>query len=550
MNIKTVLTNASMHSKFIYLGIFFVSFLFYLFFSHLLQITDPVESNYALTAKEMVLTADWISPRIYGNVWFDKPIFFYWLTAIAFKIFGFSDLVARIVPAIFAALSLVLMYWFMRKVAKPSIACLAIFVMGTSFEYIVLAKLIITDMVFFFFNSTALICFYLGYIKMSDTKRWYLFMYVSLGFAVLTKGPIGLLLPGLVILIFIGVQRNWAELKQMSVPIGMILFSLIALPWYIAMYVNHGSEFLNTFLGVHNYLRATVSEHPKDNVSYYYIAVFLLSMLPWSFLTLKGIAREYKEQRQNFSPLFTFTMIWAVAYFVFYSLMATKYLTYTFPILFPASIITAFYLEKLLVQGKTRSIIYWVGIPVFLLIMIYIILAFQFFNGVRLFAIVSSFLVILLFTCWQANGQGAKRVFGVLCLCQVGCYIVLSIFVFPGITEMKSGKRIVDSLSDMSVYQVGMYQFYSTSSVYYSGNIGVKIEPASTASPNQPEAGWSSKYTMPIQTLAEFVSQSRDENKLIVVPDKMRTQFLEKTSNLNLKLLKSNEGFSYYYLKD
>lgn len=67
-----------------------------------LWITDSVESNYALTAKEMVLSGDWISPQIYGNYWYDKPVFFYWLTAAGFKIFGFNEFAARFFPALSA----------------------------------------------------------------------------------------------------------------------------------------------------------------------------------------------------------------------------------------------------------------------------------------------------------------------------------------------------------------------------------------------------------------------------------------------------------------
>lgn len=551
MNTKTASVEASMRSDIICIVVFFTALLFYLLFSHLLPITDPVESNYVLTAKEMVLTSDWVSPRIYGNVWFDKPVFFYWLTAISFTLFGFSDVAARLAPAIFAALGVLLMYWFMTKIAKPSVALSAILVMGTSFEYIVLAKLVITDMVFFLFNSTALICFYLGYCKQGDTKRWYYFMYVSLAFAVLTKGPVGVLLPGLVMVIFIGVQRNWAEFKEMSILGGVSLFSLITLPWYIAMYDMHGSEFINTFLGVHNYLRATVSEHPKDNVSYYYIVVFLLSMFPWSLLTVKAMLEAYKERRQNSSPVVTFSFIWALVYFGFYSLMATKYLTYTFPILFPVSIITAFYLEKLLEQGETRSILSWVGIPLALVNISYIILSFPFLQDVLLTVTVSSLLTIVLSTCWQIRNRDAKRVFAMLCLCQIASCILLSLLVFPAVTLSKSGKDIADIIADKGAYRVGMYQFYSTSAVYYSGNIAVKLQPSSEVVSNQAGAiDWSAKYTMPSQTLAEFVSQSRGENALIVVPDKERDEFLEETQHSALKLFRHSKGFSYYYVND
>lgn len=539
------------NTRYICLGIFAISFVFYLLCSHLMPITDPVESNYALTAKEMVLASDWLSPRIYGNVWFDKPVFFYWITGIAFKIFGVSDLAARLAPAFFAALGLVLMYWFLTKISHQSVAFLAVLIMGTSLEYTVLAKLVITDMVFFLFNSLALGFFYFGYIRMDGSKRWYFVMYISMALAVLTKGPIGVLLPGVVMLIFIGIQRNWAELKEMSIPVGVFLFAAVALPWYFAMYAVHGAVFLDTFLGVHNYLRATVSEHPKDNVGYYYIVVFLLSMLPWSALSIKAFVQGCKELRLKFSPLILFCFVWALTYFIFYSLMATKYLTYTFPILFPVSIITAIYLDKMLAQGKTTPIFYWLGIPLVIVTFAYIIVAYRYLKGLELVVTAGALLLILLITWWQAIAQNTKHVFALLCLCQLAVYAVLSIFVFPAMAESRSEEGLAETIRYYSGHRIGLYQFYSTSSVYYSGNIAVKIEPQKTVSLHQPGSlGWSSKYTMPIRTLANFAAQSPKESILIIVPVEKRGLFLKEAANFNPQLLMNDIEFCYYYFSN
>ncbi|MPL67981.1 Undecaprenyl phosphate-alpha-4-amino-4-deoxy-L-arabinose arabinosyl transferase [bioreactor metagenome] len=533
------------------LGVFLAAFCLYFLFSNLISISDPVESNYVLTAKEMVLSSDWLSPRIYGNVWFDKPVFFYWLTAIAFKIFGFSEAAARLAPALFAALGVTLIYWFVTKISKQSVALLAAVVMGTSLEYGVLAKLVITDMVFFVFNSAALVFFYLGYRQKDAAKRWYAFMYVSLALAVLTKGPVGVLLPGIVIGVFIAVKCDWAELEQLINPVGIMIFLIIMLPWYLAMYAVHGAEFVDTFLGVHNYLRATVSEHPKDNVSYYYIGVFFLSMLPWSAIAVKAIVRECKGLRLQASPLILFSLIWTAVYFGFYSLMATKYLTYTFPILFPVAIITAVYLEQLFAQNKTRTIFFWVGIPLFVVVVGYMVIAFRYLEHDKLIAVIVGLVIILLFTLWQAKGREGKRIFGLLCLCQIISFILLSGFIFPGIAESRSGKGIGAIIANKPAYYVGMYQFYSTSSVYYSGNIPVKIEPASEMVSNQPDmAAWAKKYTMPIQTLTEFMAHSRKEYIMIIVPDKKNKEFLDEAKELRPKLLKNDEGFSYYYFED
>ena len=82
----------------------------------LLAITDPVESNYALTAKEMLASGDFTSPRIYGNYWYDKPIFFYWELALSFAVFGFNDWAARFPSAVLGCVNVLFLFWFARRV--------------------------------------------------------------------------------------------------------------------------------------------------------------------------------------------------------------------------------------------------------------------------------------------------------------------------------------------------------------------------------------------------------------------------------------------------
>ncbi len=531
--------------------LFLISFLGYMFFNQAMPITDPVEANYVLTAKEMVLTADWVSPRIYGNVWFDKPVFFYWLTAIAFQLFGFSEWAARLMPALFAGAGVALLYWFTSKITTPRTAFLAVVIMGTSFEYILLAKLVLTDMVFFVFNCAALGFFYLGYVKMDGTKRWYLAAYVSMALAVLTKGPVGVLLPGLVMLLVITLQRNWAELAAMFLPTGIFLFAVVALPWYAAMYALHGPEFINNFFGVHNYLRATVSEHPKDNVSYYYLGVFVLSLLPWSALAIKALFQGCKDLRaRTSSPLLLFLLLWIAAYFVFYSLMATKYLTYTFPILFPTAILTAVQLERMFAQNKAASIFYWTGVPMALLMFIYMIAAYRYLAGWEFSLAACSLLLLLVLSAWKARNRTAADVFKLLCLCQLGSYIILSLFIFPVIAESRSGKGTAESMTGLGAEKIGMYQFYSTSAVFYSGKVAVKLTPSAEAA-SQPEGlDWSSKYTMPTQAVADFGTEPPLSDRLIIVEDKQREQFLLEAATFNYQLLKNSKGLSYYTITE
>lgn len=548
MNGKTAAAGCQpLSSRWEYLGLFVIAFFIYVLYNQHVPITDPVEANYALTAKEMVLSADWISPRIYGNVWFDKPVLFYWVTAAAFQLFGFSEWAARLAPAVFAAAGLVLLYWFVLKLTYKPIAVFAVAILGTAFEYTVLAKLVITDMVFFFFNCAALSFFYLGYIKMDNTKRWYLGMYSSMALAVLTKGPVGALLPGLVILLFLILRRNWTELRNLVTPAGIILFAVIAMPWYAAMYSLHGNEFMNTFFGVHNYLRATVSEHPADNVSYYYLVVFLLSMLPWSALAVKALVQSFRALRSSSSPLLLFLILWVVTYFGFYSLMATKYLTYTFPLLFPIAILTAIHLDKMLAQNSPAAVICWVGGPFILQLCVYTVVTYRYVEWAGVGITAASVLPLLLGYLRKPQKRNAHNLFTLLCLGQLVCYILLSLFVFPIIAESRSGRDLADHIAGLGMDKIGLYRFYSTSSVFYNGNIAVKLEAADApfVQPNGSLA-WASKYTMPVQSAAAFMLNS--SGSLVVVPDKEEKAFLAEMAGFHPQPIMNGKGFNYYFV--
>ena len=262
-----------------------------------LLITDSVESNYALTAKEMVLSGDWLSPQIYGHYWYDKPVMFYWLTAVSFKLLGFTEFAARLAPALFGLLGLGLIAWGGTRLYNQRVGFYSGFMLLTSVEFFLISKSIITDAVLFLFFSATLLYFYLGYSR-GKALYWYL-MYASAAFSVLTKGPIGMLLPGLIITLFLLSQKRWQALKRMRLVSGAALFLAVALPWYGYMYIVHGSDFINTFLGIHNFLRATVSEHPKDDVFYYYTMVNLLAVFPWSALLPAALLHRYKNGLQR-----------------------------------------------------------------------------------------------------------------------------------------------------------------------------------------------------------------------------------------------------------
>ncbi len=172
----------------------------------MITITDPVESNYVLTAKNMIDINEYLSPYILNHYWYDKPIFYYWELIASYKLFGFSNFTSRLPSVITSLLALIVAYTAVNHILSKKIALTTTIILASSFEFWLLSKTVITDMTLFLCIISTLLLFYIGYTSNTHKSNYYRLAYVCATFAILTKGPIGFLLPGLIILIFLLLQ--------------------------------------------------------------------------------------------------------------------------------------------------------------------------------------------------------------------------------------------------------------------------------------------------------------------------------------------------------
>ncbi len=468
--------------------------------NHNLLITDNVESNYALTAKEMVMSGDWISPQIYGQYWFDKPILFYTVTAFAYLVFGCTEFASRFFPAIFGLASVALIGWSGKKLYSEKVGFYSAIVLASSFEFFLISKMVITDSLLFFFFSLALISFLLGYEK-NESKYYYGF-YLGAALAVLTKGPIGILLPGLIITLFLLIKRDFKALRSMKIISGSMLFLIIALPWYSTMIVLHGKNFIDVFFGTHNFLRATVSEHPKDNVFYFYTVVAILALFPWvGFIPefIKKItANKLEILRMNSKILFL--ILWVSCVFVFFQLIATKYLSYTYPLVFPSALLLGKYFADNRAIIKYNRAIIWNS---FFYVFIMLSGGWCFQNKLislnSLYFLVGGIGVLLignLYLFFQGNKK--TNIIAIAVSAYLLNLILINNICLP-LAQNRSAKNIaqeIQSLTDNK--EVYVYGNYPTSAVFYSGKKIVKLVPNKELDDFKPEGfNWNSKNVMP-----------------------------------------------------
>lgn len=506
----------------------FVLFVFWLAFfmvaNNVLPVTDPVESNYALTAKEMVLSGDWLSPQIYGTYWYDKPIMIYWLIALAFKVFGFADWVVRLPSAMFGALSVATMFQAMRSLSgRWLVGLVGSSILGTSLMFWAVAHGVITDMVLLYTSLMVMVFAYDGLNNNSSKSMIVAYVFSALG--VLTKGPVALVLPGLILLVYVALYRSKQMLLRLFDWKGILAFLIVALPWYLYMYSTHGQDFVNGFLGLHNVTRATQSEHPEDNVWWYYIAIFLGASLPWTGAVIYGIIAGFKLRHKGY----VYSLCWGIGTVLFYSLMATKYPLYTFISLVPFSALGTLGVLKALRPGRSRYVPWIIIGPTLLLWVAYVVASFfapwGYYGLLYVFAGVS--VLGLLWFWWS------KQRYRLISVVVIGTMLISSVVVVEGLVPLIKQRSSVNILPVVEKYNGDVYYYngYSTSVVYYTGHKVIRIKGDSSRWDDkdklkQRSAEWDKKYLMEQVSEEDFVKCVAEGKQLmLVVPKGERKHF-------------------------
>lgn len=440
----------------------------YSLFNWALPVTDPVESNYALTAKEMLLRGDFLTTYIYGHPWYDKPIWTYWMLIGSYSLWGMNDFAARFPSVIAAGLSAVLMYYGVKRMTENSrMALWSSVIMSTFLEFWYISHGVITDQYLFLFSLGTFIFAFLALRE--DSLRHLCWAYAMAGLAVLDKGPVGLVLPGIILLVYLIGQKQWKQLRLLFHPWGLFVFAVVALPWYLYMYYAHGMDFVEGFLGLHNYIRATISEHPEDNVWYYYIIIWLLGTMPWGPLVGYGL---WKAPKNN---LYRYALTWSVVTILFYSVMATKYMTYTYISLIGFSVIAAMGLEELW-RGQAalrrRSYGLLVFGEVLLLAVILVGAGWKFLpdnhEALLLMVMAVVLLSIVGYRIYYRHQQ-AVTALGYAVAAILSVYTIAA-FLLPPVMHSRSGAELANAYTMKQSDDVYFYGKFSASYVYYSGH--------------------------------------------------------------------------------
>lgn len=317
---------------------------------------DPDEPVYAQTAREMLAAGDLLSPRIYGNYWYDKPPMYYWLVSASSLLFGMGEFAARFPSALLGVAGAVWLYFSVSRLFSVRAGVFSALVLTTSLEYFYLGKAAVTDMTLSFCLMAALLSF---------LEKKYLLYYLFTALAVVTKGPVGLFFAGLIVFLHLLTTGNWKELRRMRILPGTLLFAAVAAPWYVWMIRVHGAAFIDTFLGFHNVTRFTSPEHASGAVWYYFIPVLLVGFFPWTPLLFQSLWTALTNSRRDRATL-SFFVIWAAVVFLFFSVSATKLVSYILPMYPALAVIVGWYLDQALEYGRSKPRTSWVALGLLL----------------------------------------------------------------------------------------------------------------------------------------------------------------------------------------
>ncbi|PKO83639.1 MAG: phospholipid carrier-dependent glycosyltransferase [Betaproteobacteria bacterium HGW-Betaproteobacteria-11] len=302
------------------------------------RLINPDEGRYAEIPREMVVSGDWLTPRLNDLKYFEKPPLQYWATAAAYTLFGEHHWTARLWPALTGFFGVLFTGWATALLFTPAAGLFAAAVLASSLLWNLIGHTNTLDMGVSFFLAAAVHALCLAQratATAQESRRWQDAAWVLLALAILSKGLIGLVLPAATVLAYALWQRDWGFILRIRPWRGCLILLLVSGPWLVAVSLAN-PEFAHFFF-IHEHLERFLTKvHHRYEPPWFFLPILIVGMLPWLGSLWPGLlagarqagsGREFQPQR--------FLLAWAVVVFVFFSISDSKLPSYILPI-FPA----------------------------------------------------------------------------------------------------------------------------------------------------------------------------------------------------------------------
>jgi 4-amino-4-deoxy-L-arabinose transferase-like glycosyltransferase len=314
-------------------------------------LVGPDEPRYAWIARDMAETGNWVTPHLYGKPWFEKPPLYYWAAALSFKLFGVSEIAARLPSAVSALLATLAMAWLAWRVYGAETARWLLLLLPTTVGMIGFSHAAATDMPFTAMLTIAMV-FGVELLRLdpsasfisftSSTSFTSFFFGFFLGLALLAKGPAAIVLSGGAVLLWAIFTKRWRDAFRCLHPIAIVSFCITALPWYI-LCGHRNPGFFRVFIVEHNFRRYVTPEFQHLQPFWFYIPVLLLGVFPWTLLFIPAVQKFLRDTRWHLSEFALELLLssWALFPIIFFSISQSKLPGYILPAVPPLVLLFA-----------------------------------------------------------------------------------------------------------------------------------------------------------------------------------------------------------------
>jgi 4-amino-4-deoxy-L-arabinose transferase-like glycosyltransferase len=348
-------------------AILILATLYVCYFSHLgaIGFVGPDEPRYAWIARDMAETDDWVTPRLYGKPWFEKPPLLYWGAALSFRLFGVSEAAARLPSAISALLATLALAWLAWRLYGAETARWLLLLLPTTVGMIGFSHAAATDMPFSGMLTIAMVCAAVV-LRLTHNENtpiiprtpWLALILFGffLGLAVLAKGPAAIILCGGAVFFWAMFTKRWRDAFRLFHPAAIAAFCLTALPWYI-LCARRNPDFFRIFIIEHNFKRFLTPEFQHIQPFWFYGAVLLIALLPWTALGVWSLVVGSVQfwRSKQLSPNSHFFLTWALFCLIFFSISKSKLPGYILPAI-PAIVVLMTHSRFALASGRTKSL--------------------------------------------------------------------------------------------------------------------------------------------------------------------------------------------------
>jgi len=304
-----------------------------------IPLLEPDEGRYAEIPREMYSSGDFVTPHLNGVVYLEKPPLYYWGVALSLRLFGENEFGARAFGAAVSLVGLLLTCWMGAVLSDRRTGLYSAIVLSTSFYYYPVGRLNTLDMTLAVILMLAIVPAYLYLSGRRDSRGWLLLSYGAAGLAFLTKGLVGMVFPGAILLLWLLFTRRYREIGRALSPAGILLFLAIALPWLVLVQ-RANPDFFRFFFVHEQFLRYTTTIHHHMAPFWYFLPIVVAGFLPWIAFSRRAV----RSVRSSAEPFLSrddsvFLLTWIVFILLFFSLSHSKLPTYVAPIFPPLAVL-------------------------------------------------------------------------------------------------------------------------------------------------------------------------------------------------------------------